>query len=256
MRLYREMRPHQAYSVPVSGLTSGDVRYRDDRGEADPAVTAALQSYAAGTGAERTALAALAVSRLLVPVVAVLAEPGDQTEVADTEQGFPSGEKASEMAIPSLVGQDGRLAMVAFTCTDSLQLWRPMARPVPVPASAVFQAAVAEASAVVIDVAGPVALAIEGTRLTVLAAGGEVPEMYQDPDVWEQVAAAAGSVAPGIRVRLAPPSAGGAFTLELRPPAGTAGQIGAEVAALVVEAVHARLGARLRSGIAVLRRPG
>jgi SseB protein N-terminal domain len=261
------MRPHQAYSVPVTGLAGGDARYSDDRGEADLAVAAALDAYAAGAGAERAVLTALAVSRLLVPVVAVLADTGvAETESAETgsaktygadpRQAAPGRERASEMAIPSLVGQDGRLAMVAFTCSDSVRRWRPAARPVPVPATAVFQAAVAEASAVVIDVAGPVALTIEGTRLAVLAAGGEVPDMYQDPDVWDLVAAAAGSVAPGIRVRLTPPPAGAAFTLELAPPPGRAGEIGAEVAAEVADAVYARLAGRVRSGIAVLRRPG
>jgi SseB protein N-terminal domain len=260
VRLYREMCPRQAYSVPVTGLTSGDPRYRDDRGEADPAVAAALRDYAAGTGGERAVLTALAVSRLLVPVMAVLAGSGP----ADTGAAHPGpatggGEKASEMAIPSLVGHDGRLALVAFTCADSVQRWQPTARPVPVPARAVFQAAAAEATAaaaVVVDVAGPVALTIEGARLAVLAAGCEVPEMYADPDVWDVVAAAAGSVAPGIRVRLAPPPAGAAFTLELAPPPGTAGQVGAEVATEVADAVYARLAGRVRAGIAVLLRPG
>jgi hypothetical protein len=258
--------------VPVTGLTGGDARYADDRGEADQAVAAAMEAYAAGRGAERAVLTALAVSRLLVPVVAVLAD----TEVAETRsaetgsaetgsggvgvaatrQARAAREKASEMAIPSLVGHDGRLAMVAFTCSDSVRRWQPAARPVPVPATAVFQAAVAEASAVVIDVAGPVALTIDGTRLAVLAAGGAVPDMYQDPDVWDLAAAAAGSVAPGIRVRLAPPPAGAAFTLELAPPPGMAAEIGPEVAAKVAEAVYARLAGRVRSGIAVLRRPG
>jgi hypothetical protein len=243
------MCPGPAYSEPVTELTSGDARFRDDRGEADPAVAAALAEYADGTGGERAALVALAASRLLVPVVAAAAE-------ADAKIGPDAGEKASEMAVPSLVGRDGRLAMVAFTCADSLRRWQPAARPVPVPASAVFQAAVAESAAVVIDVAGPVDLTIEGSRLAALAAGREVPDMYEDPDVWGLVAAAAGSVAPGIRVRLAPPPAGAAFTLELAPPPGTAGQLGADVAAEVADAVYARLAGRVRSGIAVLRRPG
>jgi SseB protein N-terminal domain len=251
------MRPHQAYSVPVGGLTGGDARYRDDRGEADAAVAAALADYATGAGGERAVLTALALSRLLVPVVAVLADAGPaHAGAADTVQASGRVEKASEMAIPSLVGQDGRLAMVAFSCADTLRRWQPTARPVPVRASAVFQAAAAEASGVVVDVAGPVAVTIEGTRLAVLAAGGQVPELHQDPDVWDLVAAAAGSVAPGIRVRIAPPPAGAAFTLELAPPPGTAGQVGADVAAEIADAVYARLGGRVRSGIAVLRRPG
>jgi hypothetical protein len=282
-----------AYSGPVTGLTGADARYRDDRGDADPAVAAALAAYAAGTGGERSVLIALAASRLLVPVVAVQASTGPDTpgqastaqvgtvptETAESAPAAPlpggarasgtgasepvpfsggldAAEKRSEMAIPSLVGQDGRLALVAFTCADSLRRWQPGARPVPVPASGVFQAAVAESSAVVVDVAGPVPVTVEGARLAALAAGGEVPELHEDPDVWTLVAAAAGSVAPGIRVRLRPPPAGAAFTLELAPPPGTAGLVSTELAAEVADAVHARLAGRVRSGIAVLRLPG
>ena len=249
------MSSHQAYSEPVTGLRGADERYRDDRGEADPAVAAALAAYAAGTGSERGVLAALAASRLLVPVVPVLAGTAPGSD-AGTGPASDTSDKRSEMAIPSLVGQDGRLAMVAFTSTDSLQRWRPAARPVPVPAGGVFQAAVAESSAVVVDIAGPVPLTVEGTRLAALAAGCPVPGMHEDPDVWDLVAAAAGSVAPGIRVRLTPPPAGAAFTLELASSPGTAGPVSAEVAAAVADAVYARLAGRVRSAIAVVRRPG
>ena len=49
-----------------------------DDGAPDPGVRAALDAYAAGRGSEHAALTALATSRLLVPVVALLtdAEPG------------------------------------------------------------------------------------------------------------------------------------------------------------------------------------
>ncbi len=248
---------HQAYSEPVTELSGANARFRDDRGEADPALAAALAAYAEGAGAERAVLAALAASRLLVPVVSMLAGTGPAgTEPLPPAAGAVAGDKHSEMAIPSLVGQDGRTALVAFTCVDSLRRWQPAARPVPVPASAVFEAAVAESSAVVVDVAGPVPLAVEGTRLAALAAGAAVPDMYEDPDVWSLVVAAAGSVAPGIRVRLRPPSAGVAFTLDLAPPPGTAGPVSPDVAADVADAVSARLAGRVRSGIAVVRLSG
>jgi hypothetical protein len=268
------MRPGQAYSGPVTGLTGADARYRNDHGEADPAVAAALAAYSAGLGGERAVLVALAAGRLLVPVVSVLADMVQpdaaqaDTAQADTVRAahasdpaaHPGGSNASgnrtEIAIPSLVGEDGRLALVAFTCADSLRRWQPAARPVPVPASGVFQAAVAESSAIVIDVAGPVPVTVEGTRLAALAAGRAVPDMHEDPDVWTLVAEAAGSVAPGIRVRLGPPQEGAAFTLELAPPPGAAGSVGPDVAAEVADAAYVRLAGRVRSGIAVLLRPG
>ena len=45
-----------------------------DTGETDPAVAEALDAYARGAGSERDALTAIAASRLLVPVVAVLTD--------------------------------------------------------------------------------------------------------------------------------------------------------------------------------------
>src|SRR5262245_62015311 len=100
-----------------------------------------MAAYAAGSGREPAVLAALAGSRLLVPVLAMPAEDGVRGPSAGAE-------KHSEMATAALVGQDGRRALVAFTCADAIRRWQPAARPVPVPAAAVFQAAAGESSAV------------------------------------------------------------------------------------------------------------
>ncbi|NRQ30598.1 SseB family protein [Nonomuraea sp. NN258] len=135
-----------------------------DDGAAAPAVAAALASYQAGDADAGDVLTALAGARLLVPVVALLTS----SEVG--EHGLRQ-EKESEMALPKLVGQDGREAVLAFTGTASLTAWRPDARPIQATALQVCQAAVGErAAAVVIDVAGPVPFVIEGTVLETLAA--------------------------------------------------------------------------------------
>lgn len=150
-----------------------------DAGEADPGVMAALDAYARGAGSEHDALTAIAGSRLLVPVVAVLTE--------ETEAGT---EKESEMALPTLIGNDGRKAVIAFTGTQALRRWREDARPVPVPTARVCEAALSEAAAaVVIDVAGPVPLAVEGARLRALAANQPPPPPHEDPDIQAEVAA-------------------------------------------------------------------
>jgi len=253
-----------AYSGPVIDLRAGDTSFRDDAGDASPVVAAAMAAYAGGTGREHAVLAALADSRLLVPVVAMPAEDATSEEAAadggGTGPGGPvpllSGEKLSEMATPALVGRDGRRALVAFTCADAVRRWQPAARPVPVPAAAVFQSAAAESCAVVVDVAGPVPLAVDGARLAALAEGGPVPRMHEDPDVWQLVAAAAGQVAPGIRVRLSEPALGAEFTLELAPPPGVTAQVPDEVVTRVVQAVQEQLVDRVRSAVAVIRRPG
>ena len=111
------------------------------------------------------------------------------------------------MVLPTLIGRDGRPAVLAFTGLDALARWRPDARPVPAEADRVWRAAVADGCAVVIDVAGPVPLAVEGARLAALAAGQPVPPPHEDPDVRAEVQAAVAaepaiagfSLAPGQR---------------------------------------------------------
>jgi hypothetical protein len=152
-------------------------RTAGDAGEADPAVIAVLAAYAAGEATEHAVLTAVAASRLLVPIVAVLAE-------ADAD----GTEKETEMALPTLVGNDGRTAVIAFTGTGALRNWREDARPVPVPAPRLWAAAVTEADAVVVDVAGPVTLTVEGARLRALANGEPPPPAHEDPDIRAAVA--------------------------------------------------------------------
>jgi hypothetical protein len=93
------------------------------------------------------------------------------------------------MALPTLIGNDGRKAIIAFTGSETLRRWQADARPVPVPASRVWAAAISEADAAVIDVAGPVPLVVEGARLHALANGEPPPLPHEDPDIRAEVAA-------------------------------------------------------------------
>jgi hypothetical protein len=255
--------------------SGGDPRFRADSGEPDPAVARALADYAAGTGSEHAVLSALAGARLLVPVMAVradhLAEDSARRDDHAHEGNDPPswrppparatgrvrrGEKATETAVPLIVGRDGRPALPAFTCLDAVRRWRAEARPVPVPASSVWQSAVDQSQAVVIDLAGPVPLPVEGARLAALASGSPVPRLHEDPDVHAIVAAVAAEWPPGIRVRLGPPPADADLALELRPadPAAETG-VRHEVARSFATDVAQRLGDRAGRGIAVLRTP-
>jgi SseB protein N-terminal domain len=215
-------------------LSPGGQQFRGDRGAADPRVAAALAAYLAGEGSEQQALTALAEARLLVPVLATATETSD-----------------SEMAMPTLIGHDGRHAILAFTGTDTLARWREEARPVPAESSRVWRAAVADGCAVVIDVAGPVPIAVEGTRLAALAAGQPVPAAYEDGDVLAEVEAAiatepvvAGvSMAPSHQVDLA-------VRLHLSADSWAGGDWQPAVNH-VAQSIAARLAGRLRRGVEV-----
>lgn len=223
------------------GISGGDPSFRDDDGAADPDVTAALAAFASGHGSEREALAALAASRLLVPVVAVLAGECDSA----------GAHKASEMAMPTLIGLDGRRAIPAFTCVDSMRRWREAARPVPAAARHVWRAATDDSCAVVIDVAGPVRLAVEGARLAALAGGTPLPVAWADPDVREVVSDVLTSELAVAAFELSPgdPDCDLVIALTLAP--GSAERDVTALAAEIGGAVMTRLGVRLRRGVEV-----
>ncbi|MDA8369910.1 MAG: SseB family protein [Nocardiopsaceae bacterium] len=155
----------------------GAQRFRDDDGSADPRVSEQLDAYARGAAGDRQVLAVLGPSRLLVPVVAV------PTEVEEGADGLKR-DKTSDVALPVMVGKDGRRGVLAFTSVESARLWREDARPVPNTTAEACRAAIDEgADALVVDVAGPVCYPIQGHFLTALAEYGTVPEPKDDPQV-------------------------------------------------------------------------
>ncbi len=248
-------------------ITGGDPAFRHDDGSADPAVTIALDAFAAGACGEAAALAALAGSRLLVPVVAVPADLLDQDDREDQDDrhgadrragerargraGGQAGENATEMAMPTLIGLDGRRAVPAFTCLESMRCWQPGARPVPVAAAQVWQAAASDGCAVVVDVGGPVPIAVEGARLAALARGEQAPELCSDPDVHDIVAGVLAGELAVAGFELRPGDADRDLTIALTLAPDSAGRDVTELAAQVGGAVMERLGARLRRGVAI-----
>jgi hypothetical protein len=121
----------------------------EDTGEPDPRLVAGLAAGDAGS-----IRSALLSARLLVPVVAM-------------------GEEASgaEMAVPGLIGADGRRALAVFSGIEALTAWRTDARPVPMPGPQAVAAAFDEGyAALVVDVAGPVTHVVETADLALLAA--------------------------------------------------------------------------------------
>lgn len=136
-----------------------------DAGEVDPELAAALASYAAGATPYVEVLAALSRARVLVPVVAVLGED-------DPAGGGLRREKTADMATVLLTGADGRQGLLAFTSLSALQAWQADARPVPVTVRDAAEAALHDgATALLVDLAGPVAFVIEEQDLRALGAG-------------------------------------------------------------------------------------
>jgi hypothetical protein len=149
--------------------------FPDDSGEQSPEIGAALAAYAADVEAYPQALAALQTSRLLVPVVALLGE------VEYDERGL-AHDKSSDMAAVLMQGRDGRMALLAFTGAAQLEAWNAEARPVLVPAQVAAQSAIQdEAAALVVDIAGPVTVVVEGDDLLGLASGWTLAQVGGRP---------------------------------------------------------------------------
>ena len=173
------------------------------------------------------------------------------------------------MALPVLVGRDGRRAVPAFTSLAALARWQPSARPVPADAALVWRAAAGDDCSVVIDVACPVPLAVEGARLAALAAGEAVPPPHEDPDVQAAVEAAiteAVARTPAASALAARGEPGGALAGFVLHPGVDGGDLlielvvapvidARELAARVGSAVLDRLGPRLRRGVALALAP-
>ena len=150
--------------VTVHGRAIPDPGFPGDDGSAAPEVAAALTAYGSDPGAGvHAALAVLQDARLLVPVVAVLGE------VEYDDHGL-AHDKTSDMAAVLITGRDGRTALLSFTSTDAMRAWNPEARPVAVSTRQAARAALQDgADALLVDIAGPVLLAVDGQDLHDLA---------------------------------------------------------------------------------------
>ncbi len=164
---------------PQQRLIQGSPYVGDD-GSADLALLASLRAYASNAAEYPEVLAALAGSRLLVPVVALL---GD----VEYDAAGLASDKSSDMATVLLTAPDGRKAQLAFSGTDAMRTWDPGARPVPVAAPLAAATAVQEgADALVVDVGSEHALTVDGDDLRRVAAGWR-PVRLPDGWAWAQV---------------------------------------------------------------------
>ena len=163
--------------TPWTGRTLPAGDFAGDDGAADPRLTTALTADVAD---DQAVVRAIASARLLVPIVAV---HGDQ----------PSSEQASDMALVTLTGPDGKRALPVFSSIATLAAWDATARPVPVQAGRAAVSAVAEGcDLMVLDPAGPVTYVVSRPALWALGAGRDWRPAHEDDEV---LAAIEGAVA-------------------------------------------------------------
>ena len=141
------------------GRSLAEPQFPGDDGAADPRVRDLVARGADGQLDPVWVARSLRHVRLLATVVAVL----DAMDEA-------GGDKDSHMAVVSMVNEAGEKGLLAFTGTDALAGWNPEARPVPALGREIARAAAEDgAAAVVLDVAGPARLVLQGTALAALA---------------------------------------------------------------------------------------
>jgi hypothetical protein len=171
--------PSDSAGVPFGGRQLGGTGFDADSGAADAALLAALEH----PSDERGLMAALAMARLLVPVVAEPAEVG--------EAGGLTVEKQTDMAAVVLVAADGARALPVFTSLGALAGWDGQARPVPVTAARAAQAAVSErCDVMVLDVGEPTTTTLRPSMVWALAQQREWLPAHEDEVVHRAVLAA------------------------------------------------------------------
>ncbi|HQV92327.1 MAG TPA: SseB family protein [Phycicoccus sp.] len=153
--------------------------FEADTGAADPTLLTVL----AETADDRTLMRQVAAARFLIPIVA---EP---TELDHT--GPLVVDASVDLAAVTLVGPDGQRALPVFSGIEALAAWDTQARPVPVDAARIGQAAISEqCDVIVIDVAGPSTRVLRPSMVWALAMGQDWQPAHEDPVVARAVDAA------------------------------------------------------------------
>lgn len=194
--------------------------FAGDDGSADPDLSAVLERHAAGRATLADVVAALAPTRVLVPVLAELEVAGTVTH-DDHEHTV---DKEASAGIVALRTPDGRTALPVFTSVAAMTRWRAAARPVPTAVPRAALSAVAEGwEVLVVDAAGPVTVALPRTAVYALAQGTAWQPAVHDgtvaADVRDAVAAALADV-PSVVAADAVPGTRAEVAVRLALPAG------------------------------------
>ena len=160
---YEHMNPDRfadSAGVPWEGRTLQPNPHSNDDGAADPALAQALAEFGANRVSSAQVVLALASARVLVPLIANLgeAEEGAHGHKVD---------KSAELSIVAVQTPDGQAALPVFTSVETMKVWNPLARPVPVQGQ---RAALAAAT--------------EGQTRLVIDAGSETEFVLRRPAIW------------------------------------------------------------------------
>ncbi|UVY85641.1 SseB family protein [Brachybacterium sp. NBEC-018] len=226
--------------VPWKGRDYAVSPFPGDDGSTPADVAAALAAHRAGEDPHRRALvAAIAGSRLLVPIMAVATEEGE------TAHGL-TGDNGADMAMVSLTAPDGSRVLPVFTSAAALSAWRREARPVPVLAAQAAQAAVQEGcTSLLLDASASDVTAADGgpiqlprSVLWALAQGRAWIPPHEDPELAAELDAIAAAV-PSVLALAATPGERTEVVLRVRLEDG----LDRDGVQAVVTDLSARLGA-------------
>lgn len=184
--------------VPWEGRSFEHNTSSDDDGSAPERLIEALRRFRSRELGEAEVIAALRESRLLIPLVAVLGESGEN------EHGIRI-DKSQELSIVTVAGPDGRTVMPVFTSVDAMRTWNPKARPVPADAVRVAVAAASEQTdLVVLDPTSPTEFVLRRPALWALAQGLPWKPSYLDEEVLAAFITSAEPEPAVVAVQLAP----------------------------------------------------
>ena len=140
---------------------------KSDKGDADPALLALLQSKA--DGFEKIVINRLMNSRLIGAIIA-------------------KKDENVEMMQALFSSNDGRVAMPVFTSLDELTKWNKEARPLPLIANDFAQQTIdQELDAIIVDIASNHRFVIKGYMLNCLAKNQDWNYPHQDLEVIETI---------------------------------------------------------------------
>ena len=181
--------PADSAGTPWAGRDLKSNPFAGDDGSPDPTLVAALAAYEADPTTTRleAVVAALAPSRVLVPIVAELEQGGE----GDFGQQV---DKEASAGIVALEAPDGRRALPVFSSVATLSAWRADARPTPTQATRAALSAVAEGWALlVIDPGGPITALLPRPAVWAIAQGltwaPAVRDGVVDQDIADEIAA-------------------------------------------------------------------